>query len=258
MTLQSITMTGAALPGAASDAPPRPVRVTKSLLGYGVIAGPFYLVVSLAQALTRDGFELTRHAWSLLANGELGWIQIINFTLTGAMLVAFAVGLRRALAGGRGGRWAPRLIGAFGVRPGLPAGRATAAPAHLARRAALPGRRRRLPLPGRGLLCARQPVCRRGAAGLGGVLPGGRGGVPGRLRRAVGLGGRLLERGELHRRARGRLRLDLGGGGALVPPSWRGYERLTRIADLTALIRMTEATDTETRKGSSRCATWSC
>ena len=95
MTLPSITMTGAALPSAASDTPPWPVRVTKSLLGYGIIAGPFYVVVSLAQVLTRDGFDLTRHAWGLLANGELGWIQVANFTLTGAMLVAFAVGLRR-------------------------------------------------------------------------------------------------------------------------------------------------------------------
>jgi hypothetical membrane protein len=121
LTFQSITMTGAALPGAAGDTPPRPVRVTKSLLGYGVIAGSSYLVVSLAQALTRDGFDLTRHAWSLLANGELGWIQVANFTVTGAMLVAFAVGLHRALAGGRGGRWAPRLIAAFGVGMALSA-----------------------------------------------------------------------------------------------------------------------------------------
>jgi hypothetical membrane protein len=121
MTLPSITMPGAALPGAASGTPPWPVRVTRSLLGYGVIAGPFYVVVSLAQALTRDGFDLTRHAWSLLANGELGWVQVANFTVTGAMLVAFAVGLHRALAGGRGRRWAPRLIAAFGAGMALSA-----------------------------------------------------------------------------------------------------------------------------------------
>lgn len=42
--------------------------VTRSLLSYGVIAGPFYITVSLAQALTRDGFDLTRHSWSLLSN----------------------------------------------------------------------------------------------------------------------------------------------------------------------------------------------
>ena len=33
----------------------RTAAITRSLLGYGVLAGPFYLVVGLAQALTRDG-----------------------------------------------------------------------------------------------------------------------------------------------------------------------------------------------------------
>jgi hypothetical protein len=90
-------------------------RITKSLLGYGVIAGPIYVVVALAQALTRDGFDLSRHAWSLLANGDLGWIQIANFVVIGLMTVAAAVGLRRASAPGRGSTWGPVLIAAYGV-----------------------------------------------------------------------------------------------------------------------------------------------
>ena len=90
-------------------------RITKSLLGYGVIAGPFYLIVALTQALTRDGFDLSRHAWSLLANGDLGWIQITNFVLTGLMVIAFAVGLARALRTGPAATWAPRLIGVDGA-----------------------------------------------------------------------------------------------------------------------------------------------
>jgi hypothetical membrane protein len=85
-------------------------RVTRSLLGYGVIAGPLYVVVALAQAFTRDGFDLSRHAWSLLANGDWGWIQTANFVLTGAMIVAAAVGLRRAVGGA-----APVLIGIYGL-----------------------------------------------------------------------------------------------------------------------------------------------
>ncbi|MER5622884.1 DUF998 domain-containing protein [Streptosporangium sp. NPDC002544] len=89
--------------------------VTRSLLGYGIIAGPVYVVVSLAQALTREGFDLSRHAWSLLANGDLGWIQITNFVAAGLMVIACAVGLGRALAGGRGATWAPRLVGMYGV-----------------------------------------------------------------------------------------------------------------------------------------------
>lgn len=90
-------------------------RVTRSLLGYGVIAGPFYVTVSLSQALTRDGFELHRHSWSLLENGRLGWIQIANLIVTGLMTVAAAVGLRRALTAGRGRGWIPLLIGVYGV-----------------------------------------------------------------------------------------------------------------------------------------------
>jgi hypothetical protein len=86
-------------------------RVTRSLLGYGILAGPFYVVVALTQALTRDGFELRVHAWSLLSNGDLGWIQITNFILTGLMTVAAAVGLRRALRPSR----APLLIAVYGV-----------------------------------------------------------------------------------------------------------------------------------------------
>lgn len=91
------------------------MQTTKSLLGYGLIAGPVYVAVSLAQALTRPGFDLSRHAWSLLENGHLGWIQTTNFAVSGTMTIAAAVGLRRALAPGRARTWAPALIGGYGT-----------------------------------------------------------------------------------------------------------------------------------------------
>ena len=90
-------------------------RTTRSLLGYGVVAGPAYVLIGLAQAVTRDGFDLTRHAWSLLANGELGWIQVGNFIAAGLMTAAAAAGLRRSLPAGRARRWAPPLILTYGV-----------------------------------------------------------------------------------------------------------------------------------------------
>jgi hypothetical protein len=90
-------------------------RITRSLLGYGIIAGPLFVVVALAQALTREGFDLSRHAWSLLSNGDLGWIQITNFIVTGLMTVAAAIGLHRALPPGRVRTWAPLLISVYGV-----------------------------------------------------------------------------------------------------------------------------------------------
>jgi hypothetical membrane protein len=86
-------------------------RVTRSLLGYGVLAGPVYVITSVVQALAHDGFDLTRHAWSQLAAGPQGWIQMANLMLSGAMVVAFAIGLRRSGLS----RWAPRLIATYGL-----------------------------------------------------------------------------------------------------------------------------------------------
>jgi hypothetical protein len=98
-----------------TDCPPLPVRITKSLLGYGVIAGPIYVVAVAAQMATRDGFDPTRHAASQLANGDFGWIQVATFVVTGAMTIAAAVGIRRALGAGRLSAWASGLLGGYGA-----------------------------------------------------------------------------------------------------------------------------------------------
>jgi hypothetical protein len=98
-----------------TDCPPFPVRITKSLLGYGVIAGPVYVLAVAVQMLIRDGFDPTRHAASQLANGDLGWIQIANFLITGAMTIAAAVGVRRALGPGRASAWGSALLGIYGA-----------------------------------------------------------------------------------------------------------------------------------------------
>jgi hypothetical protein len=88
---------------------------TRALLAGGVIAGPLFIITGLLQAFTREGFDLRRHPLSLLSNGDLGWIQITNFVVTGLLFTAGAVGMRRVLHPGRGGTWGPLLIGAVGV-----------------------------------------------------------------------------------------------------------------------------------------------
>jgi hypothetical membrane protein len=90
-------------------------RVTRSLAGYGIVAGPLYVGVSLAQAFTRDGFDVGRHAWSQLALGDWGWIQTANLVATGLLSLAVSVALRRTLSGGRGGGAVPVLVAMFGV-----------------------------------------------------------------------------------------------------------------------------------------------
>lgn len=102
--------------GSTDDSVTGPVTPsTRVLLACAVAAAPLFAVVSLAQAFTREGFDLTRHPLSMLATGDLGWLQIANFLLSGALTVAGAVGLRRAMRGTPGGTWAPRLILVNGV-----------------------------------------------------------------------------------------------------------------------------------------------
>jgi hypothetical protein len=89
-------------------------KQTRVLLTCGIISGPLYTVIGLVQAFIRPGFDLTRHDLSVLSNGSLGWIQIGNLVLTGLLLIASAVGIRRAMPAGHGRMWGPLLICVYG------------------------------------------------------------------------------------------------------------------------------------------------
>lgn len=103
---------------------------TPSRLTCLAVAGPLWTAVALAQAIGREGFDLTRHPLSLLSTGSAGWLQVVNFVLAGVLTAIGAGGLRQALTS----RWAPRLVltaglgqiaaGIFTVDPGggFPAG----------------------------------------------------------------------------------------------------------------------------------------
>ncbi|MFB7210870.1 DUF998 domain-containing protein [Streptomyces sp. NPDC056255] len=96
------------------DAPPaRPVP--RLLSAAGIVAGPLFLAAGLVQGLTRDGFDFTRNALSQLSLGDLGWIQVTAFLLTGLFVIGGARAIRQALRDTPGGTWAPRLLGAFGA-----------------------------------------------------------------------------------------------------------------------------------------------
>ncbi|GIF63771.1 hypothetical protein Ais01nite_18060 [Asanoa ishikariensis] len=88
---------------------------TGRLLAAGAVAGPLFVAVVLAQAYTRDGFDLAQHPLSSLALGDGGWLQILNFVVCGALTIVAAVGLRRALLPGRASTWGPRLVRLGGV-----------------------------------------------------------------------------------------------------------------------------------------------
>ena len=121
-------------------------KSTRALLLCGVFTGPLFFAVAIVQAVTRPGYNIRQNAISQLSLGDLGWVQITSFILTGLLAVACAIGVRRMLKGQRGGAWGALLIGtfglglivagifppdpAFGFPPGAPAGPATSMSGH--------------------------------------------------------------------------------------------------------------------------------
>jgi hypothetical protein len=98
----------------ASTAPPvvtaRPGATTRRLLVAGVAAGPLFIGSGLAQAFTRDGFDLRVNALSQLALGDLGFLQVGTFLATGVLLLAAGEGVRRC-----GSTWLGVLVALHGV-----------------------------------------------------------------------------------------------------------------------------------------------
>src|SRR5262245_29700821 len=91
------------------DTMAKQTRPTRTLLVCGIVGGPMYVMVTMAQALTRDGFDLSQHRFSWLTTGDLGWIHQVNMVMVGVLTVLFAFGVRPVLRTGRGAVWGPRL-----------------------------------------------------------------------------------------------------------------------------------------------------
>lgn len=116
------------------------VKPARARLLAGAVAGPLFLVVGYAQALTREGFDLSVHPFSFLSLGSPGWVQITNFAVTGLLFLIGATGVRRALPSsgfaplGLGAMGAGMVMAAcFSADPayGFPAGAPAGAPDHV-------------------------------------------------------------------------------------------------------------------------------
>ena len=69
---------------------------TRSLLSCGVAAGPLFVLTALTEGATRADYHPLRHPVSSLALGPRGWVQVANFSVTGALYLGYAAGLWRA------------------------------------------------------------------------------------------------------------------------------------------------------------------
>jgi Protein of unknown function (DUF998) len=88
---------------------------TTALLTSGVVGGLGFPAIMLAAGTVREDYSGLHQPGSMLSLGAGGWVQITNFVITGLLMVAFAIGLRRALRSGPGAMWAPVLIAIYGV-----------------------------------------------------------------------------------------------------------------------------------------------
>jgi hypothetical membrane protein len=89
--------------------------IIRLLLACGAIGPLLFIVVFLILGATRPHYSAWQNVVSSLSLGEGGWMQIINFIVCGALVLGFAIGLRRALHTGRGSTWGPILLSIFGI-----------------------------------------------------------------------------------------------------------------------------------------------
>mgnify|MGYP001567737477 CR=1 FL=1 len=88
---------------------------TRYLLLAGAVAGVQAIAVPLILALTRDGFSMARHANSQLVLGDWGWVQTASFLVGGLLVIAFGVGIAKALRGNAAGMTAAVCVMIYGL-----------------------------------------------------------------------------------------------------------------------------------------------
>ena len=71
--------------------------MTRRLLACGVVGPTVFVLVVLIEGAVRPGYDPGRVFVSMLSLGDRGWIQVANFLISGALIIAFGVGLRRVM-----------------------------------------------------------------------------------------------------------------------------------------------------------------
>ena len=89
--------------------------MVRNLLVCGVVGPLLFIVVFLIEGATRPGYSAWHNFVSSLSLGDLGWIQVLNFIVSGTLILCFAIGLRQALHSGRGAMLAPVLLAIFAI-----------------------------------------------------------------------------------------------------------------------------------------------
>lgn len=76
-----------------------------------IAAGLLFFAVTIVEIFARPGFDIQRHAISVLSLGPRGWVMKATFILSGLLTLACAAGLRRRGQGVAG----PVLVALYGA-----------------------------------------------------------------------------------------------------------------------------------------------
>ena len=90
-------------------------KTTKRLLTCGQFGCILFIVMFLIQGQLRDGYTPLKFPISSLSIGHYGWIQRVNFLISGLLIFLFAFGFRQATTLLKGSHWTSRLLGAVGL-----------------------------------------------------------------------------------------------------------------------------------------------
>lgn len=90
------------------------LTIERLMLLSGIGAAALFLVVPTILMLRREGFDIERHAISMLSLGESGWIMKAVFIVSGILTMLCARGLYLQLSDGWSGFIGALLIGAYG------------------------------------------------------------------------------------------------------------------------------------------------
>src|SRR6185437_8285343 len=72
-------------------------------------------IVFLVEGALRPGYDPMRAPVSALAIGPRGWVQRVNFIVTGVLMLACAFGLSSALRPYGGSFWAPLFVALYAL-----------------------------------------------------------------------------------------------------------------------------------------------
>lgn len=90
-------------------------RGSQFLVACGAIGPILFILMFLVEEATRPGYSAWHNFVSELSLSNQGWVQIVNFLISGGLVLCFALGLRQVLRSGKGAVWGPLLLGVFGL-----------------------------------------------------------------------------------------------------------------------------------------------